>query len=36
MIVADLHVTPTDATHAATVVAATHGRGLWSVPVSQL
>ncbi|HTJ75587.1 MAG TPA: hypothetical protein VL337_09485 [Acidimicrobiales bacterium] len=36
VIVADLHLTPADLTHAPMLVAATHGRGLWAVPVSQL
>jgi photosystem II stability/assembly factor-like uncharacterized protein len=37
VIVADLHLTPAgDPTHPQAVVAATHGRGLWSVPVSSL
>jgi hypothetical protein len=33
----DLHVTPTDAAHPdPQLVVATHGRGLWSIPVADL
>jgi hypothetical protein len=35
-IAVDLHVTPGDAGHDPALVVATHGRGLWSIPVADL